>query len=648
MNNPSSALIATLCLAFTISAFAQDITLDVTTDRVAYAPAQEVSISITTKNEGKAPQSGRLVSTIHCDIDTRYEILNEQITLQPGQRFQKTIGWQSPDDELWGCEVTARLMVDENAIASDRQVFVVSDHLIKTAANLQSISPGYFKSGVADPIAYAYEKFHDFGIPVLHVACWAPSNWGKIYPDTDSWVCAQMRYRVSFDDVDLMVRHAKQRGMFTVTYGRITLEGIEGYRWAKANPDKIWYRNPDGKLKAFPDDALKEWERAESDPKIHQGLLRKLKRWTMIPKLNDNGVLDDGIDQYIRAIKRFGFDCIRWDWHPGYFYQPHQNWLLQIGSAGAVHTKYFDRKGKLDLADDPDAEHVRIIQRWKRRMKEALPNLSFGFNLQVANSVYPDNDEINPQPTRAYSEMVRDSLIIDEKHFVSFSKARPAGMHRNWKRTLNFWHKGSELVRRYGGYHYTGGHPNVGAAPFIQHAYSLSYACGARGTNVASPNVKHEPWHKDLVAFSQRFAMYFFHSSMHNLAYRDSQHEFGGRFSVESSRPVIWKPFARTITDRGHFTMLVHLWNQPVEDKMNKMVCDAPPQVESSVVKFTQPLDLPHAQAKAFAISYEWPEWVREIKIDSSKPTVEIKVPSFQYWSTVMLQYPLSERPASR
>jgi hypothetical protein len=438
-----------------------------------------------------------------------------------------------------------------------------------------------------------------------------------------------------------MVRHAKKLGMFTVTYARITLEGLEGYRWAQANPDKLWYRKPDGQLEPFPPAALKLWEQAESDPKVTPASLLRLKRWAMVPKLNDDRVLDDGIDQYLRAIERFGFDGIRWDWQPGYYYHPHLNWLLQIGSGGAVHAKYYDRNGRLDVAHDPDAENLRIIQRWKRRMRDAQPDLVFGYNLQIMNSVHPENEEVNPQPTRAYTEMIRDALVIDEKHFVSFSPERPAGMHRDWQRTLNFWSKGNERVRRYGGYHYSGGHPNVGAEAFIQHAYSLSYACGVRGTGVVAPNVDHAVWYKELVTFAQRYAIYFFHPSMHTLAYRDGKGELRGRFEVDSSRPTVWKPFGRTITDRGHFTMLTHIWNQPVKNEMNVRECETPPRVENSVVHFTQPFDLPHDKAKAFALSYEWPGWVRPIEIDTSERTVEIVVPPFRYWAVVLLQYPL-------
>ncbi|MFP6763165.1 MAG: hypothetical protein VB858_06095, partial [Planctomycetaceae bacterium] len=321
----------------------------------------------------------------------------------------------------------------------------------------------------------------------------------------------------------------------------------------------------------------------------------------------------------------------------------HTNWLIQIGSGGSVHTKYYDHKGRLELVDDPDAENLRIIRRWKRRMLAARPELRLGYNLQVMNSVYPENEEINPPPTRAYSEMIRDALIIDEKHFVNQGRGRTAGMHRDWNRTLTFWNEGSKRVRRYGGFHYTGGHPNLGARPFIQHAYSLSYACGARGTSVVAPNVNQQPWYTSLLTFSQRYAMYFFHPSMHPLTANEKDSEFGGRFSVKTSRPVIWKPFGRTITDRGHFTMVAQLWNQPVSAEMDVNNCEAPPLVERSTVHFTQPIGLPHDKVRAYALSYEWPGWIRPVEVDSSGRQVTVDVPPFRYWAVVLLQYPLTD-----
>jgi len=638
---------ALILLSFTPLLFANDaiavesVSLNVDTDRVAYQPGGAVQIMVVVENSSDEVQRGRLVIEVYCDVETKFPVSDKIVTIKSGEKLKRTFVWNAPDDELWGCHVSARLERDSNVAAADRQVFVVSDNLVKTAANLAGISPGYFKSGQADPIAYAYEKFHDHAVPIVHVYCWTPSNWGTIFPKTDSWICGQMRYRVSMDDVDLMVTHAKRRGMFTVTYGRVTLDGLAGYRWAKANPDKVWYRKPDGQVTPLAAKELRQWEGAESDASVSAAKLRGLKRWSMVPKLNDNKVLDDGIDQYLQAIDRFGFDCIRWDWHPGYFYHPHTNWLLQIGSGSKVHTKYYDRSGRLDLADDPDAENLRIIKRWKRRMLAAQPDLVFGYNLQIMNSVHPENDEINPPPTRAYSEMIRDALIIDEKHFVNLGPGRTAGMHRDWQRTLKFWSQGAERVRRYGGYHYTGGHPNLGAEPFIQHAYSLSYACGARGTSVVAPNVNHKPWYRDLVTFSQRYAMYMFHPSMHLLTADEDGAALGNRFNVESSRPVVWKPFGRTITDRGHFTMAAHLWNQPVSNKMDVNKCDEPPVVEKCTVRFAQPADMPREKAKAYALSYEWPGWIRPITIETSGRQVTIDVPPFRYWAIVLLQYPL-------
>lgn len=630
-------------LATPRTAIADTVLVNVKTDRVAISPGGRVQIEVRLENTGQVSISGRLVLDVFCDAQTKFPLSNDSLKLDAGQKLKRTLAWKAPDDELWGCHVAARFEQDGETIASDRQVFVVSNNLVKSAANLAGISPGYFKTGRSDPIGYAYEKFHRHAVPIVHVFCWTPSNWGTIYPQTDSWICGQMRYRVSFDDVDLMVRHAKERGMFTVTYGRVTLDGLAGYRWAQANPDKVWYRQRDGQITPLTEGELKSWEQAESDPKTSAAKLRGLKRWSMVPKLNDDAVLDDGIDQYLRAIERFDFDCIRWDWHPGYFYHPHTNWLLQIGSGGAVHSKYYDHSGRLDLADDPDAENLRIIKRWKHRMLTARPQLRLGYNLQIMNSVHPENDEINPPPTRAYSEMIRDALIIDEKHFVNLGKGRTAGMHRDWKRTLSFWNEGNKRVRRYGGYHYTGGHPNLGAEPFIQHAYSLSYACGARGTSVVAPNVDQKPWYTSLLTFSQRYAMYFFHPSMHPLTADDKDNAVGGRVSVESSRPVVWKPFAGTVTDRGKFTMVAHLWNQPVRNEMNVNDCEAPPLVENSVVRFSQPADLPHGKAQAYALSYEWPGWIRPVEIDTSGRHVTVDVPPFRYWAVVLLQYPLGD-----
>ena len=623
-----------------VFAAAQDVSLNVTTDRVAYSPGGQVQLSVDGTTAGDHPFQGRLLVDIYCDAKTHFTVCDQAITIAPGKTLKKTFTWNAPHDELWGCHVDARLQSDGTTLTTDRQTFVVSDNLVKVAANLANISPAYFKSGRQDPIAYAYDRFHDHAVPAVHVFCWAPSNWGQIMPTTDSWICGQMRYRVSMDDIDLMVQNAKRRGMFTVTYGRITLEGAAGYRWAKEHPEKVWYRKPDGQLNPFSADSLQQWDEAASNAKLTQSSLRKLERWSMIPKLNDNQVLDDGIDQYMQAIKRFDFDCIRWDWHPGYYYHPHTNWLLQIGSGGAVHSKYYDHTGKLEVADDPDAENLRIIRRWKQRMLAARPQLTLGYNLQIMNSVYPENEEINPPPTRAYSEMIRDALIIDEKHFVNLGPGRTAGMHRNWSKTLKFWSQGNERVRRYGGYHYTGGHPNLGADPFIQHAYSLSYACGARGTGVVAPNVNHPPWYRDLVTFAQRYAIYLFHPSAHPLVASDEGSRFASRFSVAASRPVVWKPFGRTVTDRGQFTMVAQLWNQPLDDEMHVKQCDAPPVVEKATVRFTQPRDLPHAKARAYVASYEWPEWIRPIEIDTSARDVTIDVPPFRYWAVVLLQYP--------
>ena len=69
--------------------------------------------------------------------------------------------------------------------------------------------------------------------------------------------------------------------------------------------------------------------------------------------------------------------------------------------------------------------------------------------------------------------------------------------------------------------------------------------------------------------------------------------------------------------------------------------CDEPPVVEKSTVRFRQPADMPKEKVRAYALSYEWPGWVRPIEIDSTGKDVTIDVPPFRYWAIVLLQYPI-------
>ena len=621
--------------------------LDVATDKVAYRPGAAVSLAVKVANRTEVPLAGEMQLTVAYDLARKQSVLTETVRLDPGQELSRTAVWTSPKEELWGCETLATLTGDDGTVASGRRVFVVSDDLPKAAANYAAISPWLYRSNDRDPVAYAFEKYQRLAVPILEFYCWVPSNWGHIYPKTKRWVCGQMRYPMTFEEIDRIVGHAHRRNMLVMSYARITLEGAEGYKWAKQHPDQVWYRTPDGKLPEMSQEQVQAWEKAAEDPKYSLGRRNDLKRWTAVAKLDDFETLDDGISQYIRAVNRCAFDGIRSDWHPGSYYHPIQDWGLRISSGSIVHALYYDLQGRPLAPADPDAAYLEVVRRWKRRMTNALPSLVLGYNIQAWNSVKVDNYSVSPAAKHplAHAEMFPGAIILDEKHFVNLPGGkRSAGMHREWSRTRKFWLRGNRLLKQFGAYHYTGAMPNRAPEPFVLHSYSLAYACGARCFGVGVPHVKHPTSYERLVTFAQRYSQYLFHPSSTPM-HANPDPEFGGRVVVKASRPVVWEKFGQYVTDRDHLTVVAQLWNQPVRDKMDLKHCDEPPAVEHATVTLRQPVGMPWGKAKVYALSFEWEPWQRTIMADTARPTVEIEVPAFRYWALAVLQYPLEPQP---
>ena len=636
-----------IAIARTLFAAAGAPVLEVATDKIAYPPGADVSLTVKVANRTKGKLVGDLEVTTAYDLAGRHLVLREAIRLDPGQQLSRTAAWTSPKEELWGCEALADLTGDGSTVASARRVFVVSDNIPKAAANYTGISPWLYRSNDKDPVAYAFEKYQRLAVPILEFYCWPPSNWGHIYPKTKRWICGQMRYPMTFEEIDPGVAHAHRRNMLVMSYARVTLEGAEGYKWAKQHPDEVWYRKPDANLTEMSQEQVEVWENAPKDPKYSLARRNDLKRWTAVAKLDDPETLDDGIDQYIRAVKRFGFDGIRWDWHPGSYYQPILDWDLRISSGNSVHALYYDHRGRPHVPTDPDDAYLKIVRRWKKRMAAALPSLVLGYNIQAWNSVKVDDYSISAfaKHPRAHAAVLPGAVILDEKHFVNLpGSKRSAGMHMEWSRSRKFWLRGNRLLKQFGAYHYTGGMPNKVSEPFLLHAHSLAYACGARCFGVAVPHVKHSAAYENLLTFAQRYSQYLFHPSSIPL-HASGDAEFGGRVLVKASRPVVWEEFGQYVTDRGHLTIVAQLWNQPVTDKMELKQCDEPPTVESATVTLCQPIGMPWAKAKAYALSFEWEPWQRTVAADTSRPTVEIEMPAFRYWALAVLQYPLEPQP---
>ena len=238
-----------------------------------------------------------------------------------------------------------------------------------------------------------------------------------------------------------------------------------------------------------------------------------------------------------------------------------------------------------------------------------------------------------------FAEFVPGSFILDEKHFHTRPDGTPT-MHKTWSKTRTVLLRGNQLLQRFGAYHYVGGMPTSGAGPFLLHAQSLCYAVGARTFAVGNHYGKYPSEYEAFLTFAQRFARYFFHPSRLRLA-AEGDDETGDRVGVVCTRPVVHKPFCYYLATDRTFTLIVHLWNQPVKESMNVKHCDAPPPATDARVVLRQPLGMIHEKGRAYVLSPEWDDWCRPVETDRAKAEVEVRVPSFRYWAVVMLQYPM-------
>ena len=629
----------------------RNIQVSISTDKIAYMPGDVVKISVKLKNDSDSRITGGLRITVAYDMDSTYIVYDKQIVVEKGQEIFIEEMWKSPAEELWGCEARVEFLLFDRITMFNRRVFVVTDNIPKVAANYGIVSPYDYKTGVPDPIRHIFDKCEEYAIPIMEQYCWTPSNWGRIYPSADRWICGQMRYPMTFKELEKIVEHAHSRGMKILSYAMPSPTGVEGYRWVKEHPDGVFYKDKKRTIPEITTEQIKAWDSASTDPTYTVARRNELVLWLgwefcAVNNLVDAVYLDDGIDQWIKILKNLHYDGIRWDGHPEFPYHPVKDDLLRRQSGGALNTLFYDRNGNAITANDPDRVCLDIIKHVKERLEKEFPGIIHGYNIQAVNSVYPDDKVLrfaNLFPLTA-AEIFPGAVILDEKHFVELGSKRSAGMHNNWSTTRKFWVNGNNLLRSFGAYHYTGSMPYAGTAvePFLLHVYSLAYASGARTfgsvTNVYDTQSDSL---KSMITFAQRYAQYLFHPSSIPM----EPESFVKHIEVTASRPVIWEDFGKYIPSRGKMSLVAQVWNNPLEEKMELKNCKEPPMVDKTTLKFIPMRGLPLSQAKAYVLSPEWEKWQIEVPIDLSKPAVEIEIPPFRYWAIAILQYPMVPQP---
>ena len=567
-------------------------------------PGRTQQFTVTIENPTAAVVKADVSLTVEHDLADRIAVGARTITVGPAKTGEFSIDW-TPQEELWGCYVRAEAKIGDAALTA-RDVFAVTTNPLAASPVCQTILALNTESTIRKTI----EKTRQSGALLIEHFNWQASTWGPVYPRKEIWPAGMSPSGRT--DRKAMIPYTSKLvhdfGMKFLTYASPTFCGPQGYRWAKEHPEDVTYTTPDGKLK------MEEKLASVSHPNTSR-----------------RETLDQGLDEYIKCVKEFGYDGVRWDGHPGVFYSPIRDWAFRVN--GIARPPGFDSKGNLILPRNVDAANIEINRYMRKRLKEAVPDLLIGYNMGLGT--YHDV-AFNTAFPRSFAETARDSLVIDEKQMNAGSgDGVPSQIQaRTWTQVRRTLLHNTDLMRLVGAYPYRG--PVYAMCePFAKHCYSLFFAAGSHAWGAGGLP---DRWGR----FALRFNRLLFHPSLVRTVVSGSY--VGGKSVIAGAPfPVIYEDFAYDLSADGKLFMIMHLLNHPLSDVVNVKKTRAPSwRVDDARATIYLPPGLKPEAARFYALSPEWDEPCRPLQAQREAFTAAVNVPSFQYWAIVVVEFPVN------
>ncbi len=596
-------------LAVCLHCGAAEVTVSVS--RVAVKPGECQCVKVICANKDQAEFSGKLKVAVGYDAAESISLGEFTNKLEKKKKKEFSFDW-TPKVEYWGCAATAELTAEGQPTTRASYAFTVTTNLpLASPAMGTSHSTGGMKT---EAVAARVQEFADCGIPIVEVFSWNPNLWGgNVCPETDEWIAGQGGYKETASSINTLVGKAHDLGMLVYTYAQPSFRGEAGKKWCVEHPEDVLYRTPEHQLDA------------PEQP----------KNFAAYSNPFNEKALNTGLDSYAKAFKRFRFDGIRWDGHPGVFYDPTGDWVSRCN--GGVSSFPYDADGKAIILSDPDMSNAKLVEYAYQRLNKEVPGLLWGFNIVMGP---PESGGFNINFPTMFRKLALDNLILQERHFHGNKEGRPyMYMNQRWSAIAEDLEYSSELTHVLGSYLYRGDFNFNPCEPFAKHVFAMHYASRARTFAVC-------PWYRpsggkfpyDFVRFALRHGKLLFHPSLN----RFNPQKPLQRVSVTTQAPfpVQYEKFCYDLCVDKKFRTVVHLLNSPVTEQVNTLSTAEPPWVsDNTVVSVRHPLGLDKASAKYYVLSPEWEHTVIEVKPDNGKAVTNIEVPKFRYWAMVVCEY---------
>lgn len=552
------------------------------TSKVLYTPGEAGTVKGTLFNGSEQDQTATLALSEEVLLDQNSPLATQQVTVPAGESVEVDIPFEAGTQQF-GRAFRVELQQDGKVIDGAADVAAVSDHLWYVALGAPSggilaqtgPSNDYAVGLWAESTRTTYSNW-------MEKAFWAPDDWGELTPTAEEWVSGQAVRYENNARIKLLIQAARENGIRAITYGKGIAGGTAGLELARRKPD--WFMTsrqgiPLGR-------AVDPWDFDHwDDIKFH---IKHYHDFTSVwfynvPDLRQLEILDHGINELIEASKQFGWEGVRFD---GHF------------SAGN------------------DAMSTRNMQRMKKRLLEAYPDYSFGYNigspLQYLDGVPHEIREAAAGGGHWMNEGIN-----------SWLQQGSGKRYESWRDFAGQESRSGELVRRLGGtYHFIYGLHTHNAIQSL-YKFVIGTAAGAHpvygGHTMAAGS---ENWGR----FLTRWSALVWHPDLRLLEPEETI------LKAQSSKPV-WDWMANEwVQDKTRRLVVTHLFNPPPSDDIHV----GEPQSIVPVTDLSVRLTVPKAeQLEALYLVQPDAEEAVTLTVDGEG---QVKLPPLQSWAMVVAE----------
>ncbi|MCG2661470.1 MAG: hypothetical protein L6437_14645 [Kiritimatiellae bacterium] len=595
-------------------------------DKIRYNPREPATVTVTLQNSTEQPQAGELRCSAVGELTDTERIGVNQVKLQPRERTEVCFAWQ-PGRLLYGLEVRGEFSANGQLLDVNREFCQVHADAQRVAVEgspdwgcnfgslgLQPVQPQTSKhvAKIAERIRRAYANKTE------GMSLYAPGAGFDQYSTAGVWMSYGGTYYRGFRNTILACgRELAKQGILWTPY-------FDGYSWStkleywlERRPEWFLYDISTGDVLGSYD-TYQLWKHKQVGQYGFD--INGIAPFNGVPNYAREDTVDYAADQVIEAWKIFKMPGLRWDFHV------------------TVWPGYADFSGKIVAKDYPEADAIsaKMLNRFKKRINQAIPNFYWGYNSG-------SQGDIDTYPLTNVERDRGGAYILDECIYAAYNKSNP---YHLWPAYLKYNADLQEWHRQRGGYFNPYAPRRGGSAYAVDRIYDTVLRA-ATGSYVHQPFYDSSLRFGNYPQFATRYSAFFYAEDRSRVTAPKEWLE------VNAAATLWWEPvvYQRQRSGRER-QIIVNLINPPVNPGLEEVPHNVfPPPVRDVTVKLKEQdgwqvsrawlLMCEAADDQAAPVTQHQP-----LAVSRKGASAEVKVPWIFHWKVVVFE--LSRKGGAR